>query len=178
MVSARISKMAGLLAFAALPALAAAPRVVVVPILTAEEAPALIRASERLVWDRATGTAVAELNGDAPAASLPFAPEAAPGASFDAALASALPEFAVRRELGSQELSRYAVKEPANRTKPPGLVRTERPEAGAPSRTESTCLFEGFEALPIWEEDGGSWWHYQGGQPHNAVGDYFWQDAD
>ncbi len=178
MVSARISKIAGLLVLAALPALAAAPRVVVVRSLTAKEAPALIRASERLVWDRATGTAVAEVNGDGWDASLAFAPEAAPGASFDAALANVLPEFAVRRELGDRELSRYAVKEPAHRTKPPGLERTARPEVGAPSRTESTCLFEGFETLPIWEEDGGSWWHYQGGQPYNAVGDYFWQDAD
>jgi len=178
MVSARNLRMAGLLALAALPVLSAAPRVVVVPLLTAQEAPALIRSADRLVWDRETGTAVAEVNGYAPDLALSEVRDVAEDTSFEAALASTLPEFAVRRESGSQGLSRFAVKEPARRTKPGNLVRTDRIEAGAPSRTESTCLFEGFETLPIWEEDGGAWWHYQGGQPYNAVGDYFWQDAD
>jgi hypothetical protein len=176
MVPARIPMVAGLLALAALPAFSA-PRVVVLNALTPEQAPALIRESDRLVWDRATGTAVAELP-DPPSASLSALVVAEAEGSFDAALASVLPDFAARRSAELRGTSRYAVKEPAFLSKPAGLVRLDRPEARGPAQVESTCLYEGFETLPIWEENGGFWWHYQGGQPYNGVGDYIWQDAD
>jgi len=42
---------------------------------------------------------------------------------------------------------------------------------------EVGCLYEGFEEVPIWWEEGGSWFHYEEGRG-NAEGDYFWLDSD
>lgn len=140
------------------------------------EAPALFSQAHRVVWDRASGLAVAEF----PSAALPSTPASllSSESGFEAEVLAVLPDFAAFTNRSPEAALRFAVKEPAVLRKPGGWVRKERPEARALPGTEATCLFEGFETLPIWYEDGGDWWHYQGGQPYNAVGDYFWMDAD
>jgi len=138
------------------------------------EAPALFSKADRVVWDRLSGLAVVQFPGEGspPSAARLAQPD------FEAAVLSVLPDFAAFRNRSGEALSRFAVKEPAVLRKPEGWVRKERPGLRSLPGTEATCLFEGFETLPIWYEDGGDWWHYQGGQPYNAVGDYYWMDAD
>ena len=67
-----------------------------------------------------------------------------------------------------------ALVKPAKAPNRPERLARER-SAGQP---EDVCLSENFETTPIWYEDGGLWWHYQGGQPDNAVGDYYWLDTN
>lgn len=143
-----------------------------------DEAQALFASADRVVWDRAARRAVVQFSDGAPS---PLAVrDARPlgQASFEEAVQAALPDVEAFRERSPEAALRFAVKEPAFLQKPAPWVRRERPEAKALPSPQATCLFEGFETLPIWYENGGDWWHYQGGQPYNAVGDYYWMDAD
>jgi|WetSurMetagenome_2_1015567.scaffolds.fasta_scaffold10127_3 hypothetical protein len=141
--------------------------------LSAADAPAVLSSSERLVWDRLTGRAVAQ----APASAVSRM-ERVPhvlvagsaGEDFATALQAELPGYVA----GTRGGSRYAIKEPVVLVKPPGAPR-ERP-AARERAAESACLSETFELLPIWYENGGPWWHYEGGQPYNNAGSYFWLD--
>lgn len=163
--------------FAAPPA-QAPPRLVVSSALSEDVAGKLLSASDRMVWDRQTGSAVAEVP-DANASSLPdglvsqlscSSPEA-----FAEALKATLPAFSAEAAPGE----RFVTKEPVALARP--AMAAKRPERPSATRSlgqpEDVCLSENFETTPIWWEDNGLWWHYQGGQP-NAVGDYFWQDTN
>ena len=141
--------------------------------LTVADAPAVLASSDRLVWDRLTGRAVAQASAGTVSRleRIPHSLLQGPlGEDFVAALRAELPGYAA----GARGESRYAVKEPVNLIKPQGAPR-QRPEARR-DRAESACLSEDFEVTPIWYEDGGPWWHYEGGQPYNDVGNYFWLD--
>ena len=153
-------------------------RLVVSNALAGPDVGQLLSASDRMVWDRQSGAVVAEVP-EANASSLPeglasTSSCAAPGA-FAEALKAVLPEFSA--EAGAGE--RYVTKEPVVLVKP--TKAPNRPERPAPDRSagqpEDLCLSENFETIPIWYENGGLWWHYQGGQPDNAVGDYYWLDT-
>lgn len=141
------------------------------------EASQLFSRADRVVWDRVSGVAVAEFPRAAFSPSAPAAPGSAES-DFEATVLAVLPDFAAFRDRSVEAALRFAVKEPAALRKPEAWVRRERPAPRSLPGTEATCLFQGFETLPIWYEDGGDWWHYQGGQPHNGVGDYYWMDAD
>jgi hypothetical protein len=153
-------------------------RLIVSSTLAGPEVGQLLSASDRMVWDRQSGAVVAEV----PEANVPSLPEAlsstascAGPEAFAEALKAALPEFSA--EAGTGE--RYVTKEPVALVKP--TKAPNRPEHLAKDRVagqlEDLCLSENFETIPIWYEDGGLWWHYQGGQPDNAVGDYYWLDT-
>ena len=141
--------------------------------LTAPDVSAVLASSDRLVWDRQNGRAVALV----PPGAMPRL-ESIPHAilqglsdrDFSKALREQMPGFSAEMRVGS----RYAVKQPATLVKPDGAPR-QRPEASA-APYQGICLGEDFESLPIWYEDGGPWWHYQGGQPYNAAGAYYWLD--
>ena len=80
---------------AALVALSPCTTVIMIPALLPADAPAVLSASERVVWDRQTGTAVAEVPSGKLAllpAGLKFASVAAP-LNFQAALDEALPLY-------------------------------------------------------------------------------------
>lgn len=167
-----------LLLFAATAAFAAPPGLFLLENVGPNEARTLFASAEGVVWDRASGLAVAQFpDGAVPPASLgQAAPLTSP--SFDGAAEALLPGFQDFRRRAPGAALRFAVKEPASLQKPARWVREERPGAKGLPSPQATCLFQGFETLPIWYEDGGDWWHYQGGQPYNAVGDYYWMDAD
>jgi PKD repeat protein len=163
----------GLSFFAAAPA---AATVVVLDSVTPQNVAPLLSASQRLVWDRESGKAVAEVTeGEREALTGLHCLRISTGAGaegFREALAEALPEY--RPE---DHGSRYALKEPAllHRPEEAPVRSSARVKENLP---EASCLFEGFEFLPVWYENGGPWWHYQGGQPYNNVGDYFWMDTN
>ena len=167
------------LASFAAPSAQAPPRLVVSSSVSEEGAGKLLSASDRMVWDRQTGAVVAEVP-EANASSLPEAlagsPTCAPPEAFSEALKTTLPAFSA--EAGPSD--RYVTKEPVALVKPAmALQRAERPSAErSAGQPEDICLSENFETTPIWYENGGLWWHYQGGQPGNAVGDYYWLDTD
>jgi hypothetical protein len=153
--------------------------------LTPEEAPAVLSVADQMVWDRTTGVAVAEV----PVSLIPrlervvksnlVRTEKALG--FEGTVRTFLPGYGNGRAEGREGAARYAVMKPVEMVKPPALqVRDRvRPERRNAVRTEDgSCLYQGFETLPIWYENGGDWWHYQGGQPDNNAGDYFWLDSD
>lgn len=155
-----------------------AGRVVVLENLAPSGVRALVFSADRLVWDRETGRAVAEL----PEAALsphsspvPSMVEQAAGSTFEGTVKHYLPEF----EPGDRRPAdgRWAVMEPASVVKPEAL-RPALAERRSASLADTTCLSQGFETLPVWYEDGGDWWHYEGGQSQNAVGDYYWLDTD
>ncbi len=159
-------------------------RVVTISHLSPKEAPVVLYAADHLVWDRTTGVAVAEI----PAALMPrlgslvksgnLRAEAAMG--FEDALRAFVPAYQGQRRAAQSESHRFAVLEPVELTKPPALQLRDahRPARRSLTRDESgSCLYQGFETLPIWYEDGGNWWHYQGGQPDNNAGDYYWLDT-
>ncbi len=159
-------------------------RVVTLPDLSPKDAPIVLRAADRLVWDRTTGVAVAEV----PAALMPrlgnlagsgrLTTEASLG--FDDAVREFVPAYRGEKAAVRRGSHRFAVLEPVELTKPVALQLRDarRPAARSLSRDESgTCLSQGFETLPIWYENGGNWWHYEGGQPDNNAGDYFWLDT-
>ncbi len=154
-------------------------RLIVSSALSEEEAGKLLSASDRMVWDRQSGAAVAEV----PEANVSALPQAFASSivcsgpeAFADALKTTLPAFST--EAGPSD--RYVTKEPVTLVKPgKARQRPERPPAERPEgQPEDLCLFENFETTPIWYENGGLWWHYQGGQPDNAAGDYFWLDTD
>lgn len=93
--------------------------------------------------------------------------------SFQTALKAELPEYDQNSALGH----RFLTKSPVTMTRP--VTAPVRSERSTTARSpQDACLYEGFEVTPIWDEDGGNWWHYQGGQPDNNVGDYFWLDTN
>ena len=64
------------------------------------------------------------------------------------------------------------------------VTAPQRPANQIKQGETTTCLFEGFEFLPIWVEEGGPWFHYQGCAyggagctAVNNVGNYFWLDV-
>ncbi len=159
-----------------------AMEVVVFPNLTPAQASTALSSAQRLVWDRQTGIAVAEV----PQAHLEAlaglneesrTEESSP-ADFDAVVSRLMPNF--REDLPGS--IRYAMKEPMTLVRPPWAPSdlAARDEASG----ASACLSEDFETLPIWKEDGGDWRHYQGCQYGGAgcsiandAGDYFWLDT-
>ena len=150
--------------------------VVVLASVTPQNAAAVISASERMVWDRETGTVVAEVPppkvGDLAGYRRTELAAAAGPEGFAQVLASTFPDYKRGAPGG-----RYAVKEPAALVRPPEAP--DRPQALVKEGVaEASCLFEGFELLPVWYENGGPWWHYEGGQPYNNAGDYFWMDTN
>jgi hypothetical protein len=141
----------------------------------------LLSASERMIWDRQTGIAVAEVLGAnlgtaKTLKSSVFGPAEDAGV-FAAALAANLPEYGRQESAQKQNDGRFAGMQPARMIKPAGTSHA-RPPARQRATPEDACIYESFENLPIWYEDGGLWWHYQGGQPDNNVGDYFWLDTN
>ncbi len=178
---ATAAALAGLLSVSAMAAQAqgATSRIVVLKNVTDDQGSAVLSASDRLVWARDLGILVAdvpEANVPALPPSLASSPEASlcggPGA-FQTALDAALPGYKTEKT----STGRYLIKEPVTLVRPGGAPL--RPERRMEGRVpEDTCLSEGFETTPIWYEDGGNWWHYQGGQPNNAVGDYYWLDTN
>ena len=178
-----VSAILMLVAVAGWPAASGGPatEVVVFPDLTPAQASAALSAAQRLVWDRQTGIAVAEVPAawDTKLASVrleDLGPVTGPQ-DFDAALRIYLPGYLnAPREEASSATPRYAVKAPVHLVKPAAEV-ARMAQARASRKEDATCLYEGFETdeLPIWWEDGGNWWHYQGGYP-NDQGDYFWLD--
>ena len=155
-------------------------QVVVFEGVTPPNVSTLLSASERMVWDRQTGIAVAEILGSnlgkaRKLKSSTFGPAQDAGA-FAAALAVALPEYKSGELAQQRGEGRFAGMQPARITKPAGAPHT-RPPASQRATPEDTCIYESFEDVPIWYEDGGAWWHYQGGQDNN-VGDYFWLDTN
>lgn len=143
------------------------------PGLTPDDAPAVLASCDRLVWDRLMGRAVAQASSSA-AGRLENIPHSLlpgrGGEAFLAALQAEMPDYAA----GARAESRYAIKVPATLIKPPAAPRRS-PEASDPL-APSACPGEGFEVPPIWYEDGGLWWHFEGGQPDNAAGAFFWAD--
>lgn len=157
-----------------------AGQIVVFEGVTPQNISMLLSASERLVWDRQTGVAVAEVLGRnlGKARSLKssiFGP-AQDATAFSAALAASIPEYGRQESAKDQNGGRFAGMEPV-RIARPANAQKERPAAVERAAPEGTCISEGFETLPIWYEDSGPWWHYQGGQP-NDTGDYFWLDTN
>ena len=149
--------------------------------VTPQNVSGILSASERAVWDRFSGIAVAqvrdsELQGLRSLQPFVMGPAESPEA-FQEALSAFLPEYSRAESLDPEDVGRYAGMEPKLLVNPEGAARTRTP---APEKAvpESTCLYEDWEVLPIWEEEGGMWWHYQGGQPYNNVGDYFWYDTN
>jgi PKD repeat protein len=159
----------------------AATDVVVFPDLTPAQASTALSASQRLVWDRQTGIAVAEVPAawmrKLTATRLEDLGPVMGTQDFDAALRLYLPGYLnAPREEAASAAPRYAVKAPAHLVKTASMV-AELAKARASRNEDTTCLYEGFETdeLPIWWEDGGNWWHYQYDNP-NDTGDYFWLD--
>jgi hypothetical protein len=164
--------------------LAAAPsgvpsRLIVSQALSGPGVGQLLSASDRMVWDRQSGAVVAEV----PEANVSSIPDdlaslvsCSGSEAFAEALKVSLPEFSFDAAPGD----RYVTKEPVALARPAKAPhRPERPVAErSPGQPEDLCLSENFETTPIWYEDGGLWWHYQGGQPDNAVGDYYWLDTN
>ena len=154
--------------------------VIMIPALLPADASSIAIASEHLVWDRQTGTAVAEIYSDKVAllpARLNFTVAASP-LDFQSALDEAIPSY--RAE--SLDGMRFATKEPATMVRPANAPH--RPPNSVKQVESSTCLFEGFEVLPIWFENGGPWMHYEGCafggsgcKAYNNVGNYFWLDV-
>ncbi len=158
-----------------------ATEVVVFPNLTPAQASTALSAAQRLVWDRQTGIAVAEVPtawvGKLATTRLEDLGPVTGPQDFDAALRLYLPEYmAAGRKESAAQASRYAGKEPARLVQPPSVAQMLA-EVGASRPEDSGCLQEGFETadLPIWYEDGGNWIHYQWGYP-NDTGQYFWLD--
>ena len=156
-------------------------RLIVFEGVTPQNAPTVFSSSERLVWDRQTGVAVAEILGAHMGRIKSFkahdlGPSGEPG-SFAKALASYLPAYGQESAAGEASQGRFAGVQPMHLVRPAGMPKS-RPAAVERVTPEDTCLYEGFENLPIWYEDGGPWWHYRGGQPDNAVGNYFWMDTN
>ena len=146
--------------------------------LTPAHASAVVSASDRLVWDRETGKAVAEI----PLARLDMIEsissrvlrKSAALTDYESAVALIMPDFLAE----GRGPERFAVKEPASLLKPAAIEDQHISSAtyrGSDSSEDAPCLFEGFEYLPIWYENGGPWWHYQWGHA-NASGAYFWLD--
>ncbi len=166
-------------AFLAAPPPGVPSRLVVSSALAGPDVGQLLSASDRMVWDRQSGAVVAEV----PEANVSSLPEALSSISscagpeaFAEAVKAVVPEFSAEAGAGD----RYVTKEPVALVKPAKAF--DRPERRAADRSagqpEDLCLSENFETTPIWYEDGGLWWHYQGGQPDNAVGDYYWLDTN
>jgi hypothetical protein len=135
----------------------------------------LLGAAQRLVADPDTGVAVAEiLPAQFPLLAHLRADKTLSNASeslFNMEAERAFPEFAAKSP-GASKLLR---KTPASRVVPPTSVE---PRVGRrESSPETTCLFEGFEEVPVWWEDGGAWFHFEAGKD-NAQGDYYWLDED
>lgn len=176
--SAFLTLGAALLSLCALAAQPAAPsRVMVFPRVSPDEIPAVARASDRLVWDRLSGAVVAQISEDELPAVRSLKGEtlcaADDPAAFQNSLKAVFPDFAAESAKPGEN-SHYAVMEPAHLVKPAGAPG-DRSKARAGVVPENSCISEGFEYTPIWTEDGGSWWHYQGGMQPNQ-GDYFWID--
>ena len=151
-------------------------KVIVFKSLTEAQVGPVLSASERFVWDRDTGVAIAEVPGPN-LATIPLdavQTQACEGSDpFQSALKTELPNYG-QEGAGAH---RFLTKEPVTLTRPSMAPR--RPERTASTRSpQDACLYEGFETTPIWYENGGNWWHYQGGQPYNNVGDYFWMDTN
>lgn len=179
--STLLAGIVGIASFWAVAARASAPgnQILTITDLTPSEAPAVLSACERLIWDRQTGKAVVEVT-PAGAARLTAVVHAAAlkeaGSSFESVVENRLPAYRLEGRGGV----RFATKEPAFLVKAAGAPSL-RPPFREGTVPEGTCLFEGFENLPVWYENGGNWWHYegcstQGCQAQNAVGDYFWID--
>jgi|WetSurMetagenome_2_1015567.scaffolds.fasta_scaffold11401_1 hypothetical protein len=160
--------------FAAAPVAAPSTHLLVLKGVSEETLGPFLSASERMVWDRQTGTLVA----DVPDVALPSLPEGVAAGvcggvePFSLALSEELPGFVMGAPVGE----RYVTKEPATLVKP--ARARQRPDRPSENRAEDVCLSENFENTPIWTENGGLWWHYQGGQPYNAAGDYYWLDTN
>jgi len=144
--------------------------------LTEAQAGAVLSASDRLVWDRDSGVAVAEV--PAPnMASMPSGVAPLPACEtsdpFQSALKAELPDYGQEGAVNK----RFLTKEPVALKRP--AAAPPRPERASAARSpQDACLYEGFEVTPVWYENGGNWWHYQGGQPYNNAGDYFWMDTN
>lgn len=173
-VFALVALFSSLTLFAAAPAAPFPTHLIVMKGVSEEAMAPFLSTSERMVWDRQTGTLVA----DVPDVALPSLPEGTVAGvcggiePFSAALAEEFPGFVLGTPVGE----RYVTKQPAALVKP--AAARQRPATPPLERAEDICLSENFETTPIWTENGGLWWHYQGGQPDNAVGDYFWLDTN
>lgn len=156
-------------------ALEATGSVVTLSNLDAGAVKLLLGISQRLVADPLSGTAVAEIL----PAQLPLlghlrTEHAVLGASEEVFRTQAEATFPALMG-GSQSTARYLQKIPSSRVIAPseGLPRVQRRE----SSPETSCLYEGFEEVPIWWEDGGPWYHFESGRD-NGEGDFFWLDED
>lgn len=151
--------------------------------LKPKEAHVVVSASERLVWNRDSGLAVAEIPDAEYARVLPLIKdgraELKKDEDFQKALAIYLPEYSDKKASGGGYSGNFAVKKPATLVKPAKAVKALR-DTGLRNRVEDgNCLSEDFEDsnLPIWYENGGDWWHYSDSH-QNDKGDYFWSDQD
>lgn len=133
----------------------------------------LLGSAQRLVADPSAGVAVAALlQEQMPLIAGLRVDRIAPGAGEGPFRAEARALFPDLSAEGAQKPG-YLTKTPSHRIVPAGAPQASRRE----NSPETTCLFEGFEELPIWWEDGGPWFHYEAGRDNNQ-GDYFWLDED
>jgi hypothetical protein len=136
----------------------------------------LLSASQQLVVNPVRGIAVAEVLPGQLSRIAGLKQDSKSGnaseASFLAEVQSIFPDY--RPETASSH--GYLSKTPSHKVFPKDSPATPRVERRGAS-PEATCLYESFEEIPIWYEDGGPWFHFESGKNNNE-GDYFWLDED